>query len=574
MKWGLTPRGNVMVGLFLSAAALLSARALYLQWVETEVLQHRGARLHVRVVELPTHRGMITDRRGEPLAISTPIDTAAAAPAELLQARERLPEVAQVLDIDTERLSGILTTRQGREFTFLKRHLPPSVSERLSALAVPGVVLRREYRRYYPASESTAHLIGFTDIDDIGQEGLERAFDDTLRGIPGKKRVIKDNRGRVVENIEVTASGRPGRDLVLSIDKRVQHVAYRGLKSAVHRYRARAGSVVVMDAGTGEVLAAVNRPSYNPNDRRQIKGEYYRNRAFTDVFEPGSTLKPFAIAAALEAGACQPSTVIDTRPGVLRVGRRTIRDIHDYGLLDVAGVIEKSSNVGTAKLVLPLGTEVLWRALIRLRFGRSPDSGFPGEAQGSLPHHRNWREIDHATMAFGYGLSVSAVQLASAYTALANGGVVMPAGIVRLDAPPAATRVISRTVADQIRRMLEGVVTGGTGTRAQVPGYRVAGKTGTVHKTSSGGGYSKDRYLALFAGMIPASRPRLVTVVVIDEPRNGVYFGGEVAAPVFSNIMSEAVRLLDITPDDLPPPRVPAPAAGVRPVRLDSRGTL
>ncbi|MGH8564603.1 MAG: peptidoglycan D,D-transpeptidase FtsI family protein [Gammaproteobacteria bacterium] len=561
-----------MVGLFLSAAALLAARALHLQWGETEVLQHRGARLHVRVVELPAHRGMITDRRGEPLAISTPIDTAGAAPAELLRARERLPEVARVLDIDTERLSGILTTRQGREFAFLKRHLPPSVSERLGALAVPGVVLCREYRRYYPASESTAHLIGFTDIDDIGQEGLERAFDDTLRGIPGRKRVIKDNRGRVVENIEVIASGRPGRDLVLSIDKRVQHVAYRGLKSAVRRYRARAGSVVVMDAGTGEVLAAVNRPSYNPNDRRQIKGEYYRNRAFTDVFEPGSTLKPFTIAAALEAGTYHPSTVIDTRPGYLRVGRHTIRDIHDYGLLDVSGIIEKSSNVGAVKMALSLGPEVLWKSLVGLGFGRSPESGFPGEAHGTLPHYRNWREIDHATMAFGYGLSVNAVQLASAYTALANGGVLMPAGIVRLDAPPAGTRVISRTVADQIRRMLEGVVTVGTGTHAQVPGYRVAGKTGTVRKTRPGGGYAKDRYLALFAGMIPASRPRLVTVVVIDEPRSGVYFGGDVAAPVFSSIMSEAVRLLDITPDDLPL-RTPAPAAGVRPVRLDSGGT-
>ncbi|MGH7317594.1 MAG: peptidoglycan D,D-transpeptidase FtsI family protein, partial [Candidatus Rokuibacteriota bacterium] len=349
-----------MIGLFLSAAALLSARALYLQWVETEVLQHRGARLHLRVVELPAHRGMITDRRGEPLAISTPIDTAGAAPGELLQAGTRLPEVARVLDIGTERLLAVLRSRQDQKFLFLKRHLLPSVSERLSALAVPGVVLRREYHRYYPASESTAHLIGFTDIDDIGQEGVERAFDDTLRGTPGRKRVIKDNRRRVVENIEVIASGRPGRDLALSIDKRVQHVAYRELKSAVHRHRARAGSVVVLDAGTGEVLAAVNRPSYNPNDRRQIKGETYRNRAFTDVFEPGSTLKPFTIAAALEAGACQPSTVIDTRPGTVRIGRHTIRDIHDYGLLDVAGVIEKSSNVGTAKLVLPLGAEVLW----------------------------------------------------------------------------------------------------------------------------------------------------------------------------------------------------------------------
>ncbi len=562
-----------MMGLFLSAAALLSTRALYLQTVETEALQHRGARLHLRVVELPAHRGMITDRRGEPLAISTPIDTAGAAPAELLQARERLPEVARVLDIDAGRLSGILRTRQDREFAFLKRHLPPSVSERLRALAVPGVVLRPEYHRYYPASESTAHLIGFTDIDDIGQEGLERAFDDLLRGTPGRKRVIKDNRGRVVENIEVIASGRPGRDLALSIDKRVQHVAYRELKSAVRRHRARAGSVVVLDAGTGEVLAAVNRPSFNPNDRRQIKGDHYRNRAFTDAFEPGSTLKPFTMAAALGARTYQPSTVIDTRPGYLRVGRHTIRDIHNYGLLDVSGVIENSSNVGTAKIALSLGPEVLWTSLVRLRFGRSPDSGFPGEAQGSLPHHRHWREIDHATMAFGYGLSVSAVQLASAYTALANGGVLMPAGIVRLDAPPAGTRVLSRTVADQIRRMLEGVVTGGTGTRAQVPGYRVAGKTGTVHKTRPGGGYAKDRYLALFAGMIPASRPRLVTVVVIDEPRTGAHFGGEVAAPVFSSIMTEAVRLLDITPDDLRP-GAPAPAAAVRAVRLDSRGTL
>ncbi len=562
-----------MVGWFLSAAVLLSARALYLQWVETEVLQHRGARLHVRLVELPAHRGMITDRRGEPLAISTPIDTAGAVPAVLLRARERLPEVARVLGIDAERLSRILRTRQDREFAFLKRHLPPSVSERLSALAVPGVVLRREYHRYYPAAESTAHLIGFTDIDDVGQEGLERAFDDLLRGTPGHKRVIKDNRRRVVEHIEVIASGRPGRDLALSIDKRIQHIAYRELQSAVLRHRARAGSVVVLDARTGEALAAVNVPSYNPNDRRQIKGETYRNRAFTDVFEPGSTLKPFTIAAALETRAYQPSTVIDTRPGYLSVGRHTIRDLHNYGLLDVTGVIEKSSNVGTAKIALSLSPKVLWKSLAGLRFGQSSGSGFPGEARGSLSHHRRWREIDHATMAFGYGLSVSAVQLASAYTALSNGGVMMSAAMVRLDAPPTGTRVMSSTVADQIRRMLEGVVTDGTGTRAQIPGYRVAGKTGTVHKTKPGGGYARDRYLALFAGMIPASRPRLVTVVVIDEPRTGVHFGGQVAAPVFASIMTEAVRLLDITPDDLPP-RHPAPAAGVRPVRVDSRGTL
>jgi cell division protein FtsI (penicillin-binding protein 3) len=555
----MTPRGEAMVALFLVGAALLSARALYLQWAEKEVLQHHGAERHLRVVELPAHRGMITDRRGEPLAISTPIATAGAVPAKLLEAGDRIPEVAALLGLSSQRLTRLLTARRDREFTFLKRHLAPSVSERLAALAVPGVVLPREYHRYFPAAEITAHLIGFTDIDDVGQEGLERAFNDTLTGVPGSKRVIKDKLGRVVENVEVIANGRPGRDLTLSIDKRVQHAAYRELASAVQRHEARAGSIVVLDAETGEVLAAVNSPSYNPNDRRQIKGDYYRNRAFTDVFEPGSTLKPFTIAAAFEARACQPSTVIDTRPGYLQVGRHTIRDIHNYGLLDVPGIIKKSSNVGTAKIAMALAPEVLRTALARLRFGLSPDSGFPGEAKGYFPSHRVMRDIDNATLAFGYGLSVSAVQLAAAYTALATGGVQMPVSLVRLDRPPLGTRVIQGPVADQIRRMLEGVVSDGTGTLAQVPGYRVAGKTGTVHKTKAGGGYYKDRYVALFAGMIPASRPRLVTVIVIDEPKTGVYFGGEVAAPVFSRLMTEAVRLLDITPDALP---LAAPAAG------------
>ncbi len=574
-KGRLTPRGNVLLCLFLVGAALLSSRALYLQWAETETLQQRGAKLHLHVVKLTGHRGMLTDRRGEPLAISTPMDTAGAVLADLRQARDRLPELARVLEIDAERLSGLLKARQARKFTYLKRHLAPRVADRLSALAVPGIVLRPEYHRYYPAADMAAHLIGFTDIDDIGQEGLERTFNDELAGTPGEKQVIKDNRGRVVENVRVTASAKPGRELALSIDKRIQHVAFRELTSGAHRYRARAGSVVVLAAETGEVLAAVNVPSYNPNDRRQIKEQRYRNRAFTDVFEPGSTIKPFTVAAALEARACQPWTEIDTRPGTLRVGRHTIRDVHDYGLLDVGGVIRKSSNVGTAKIALSLDPEALWRSLSRLRFGRSPATGFPREAVGYLSHHRQWREIDHATMAFGYGLSVSAVQLASAYTAFANSGVMMPAAILRLDAPPPGARVLSGSVADQMRRMLEGVVTDGTGTRAQVPGYRVAGKTGTVHKTKPGGGYARDRYMSLFAGMIPASRPRLVAVIVIDEPRSGVHYGGDVAAPIFASIMREAVRLLDIAPDDLPQ-RAPArPDPGpVRAVRYASGGAL
>ncbi len=570
---GLTPRGTVLVGAFLAGAALLAARTLYLQWAKTEALQHRGARLHVRVVPLPGHRGMLMDRRGEPLAISTPIDTAGAVPAELRGAPERLPEIARVLGIGSERLAAL--ARSDRKFAYLKRHLSPRVSDRLSALAVPGIVLRREYHRYYPAAEITAHLVGFTDIDDIGQEGLERTFDGQLTGIPGQKQVIKDNRGRVVENIKLIASAKPGRDLALSIDKRIQHVAYRELESAVRKYRAQAGSVVVLEAETGEVLAAVNVPSYNPNDRRQIKPEHYRNRVFTDVFEPGSTLKPFTIAAALEAGACRPSTEIDTKPGSVRIGSHTIRDVHDYGRLDVSGVIRESSNVGTVKIALSLDPERLWKSLARLRFGRSPGTGFPREASGYLPHHRRWREIDHATMAFGYGLSVSAVQLAAAYTALANGGVMMPAALLRLEVRPQGRRVMPGRIADQMRRMLEGVVTDGTGTRARVPGYRVAGKTGTVHKIKTGGGYARDRYLSLFAGMIPASRPRLVAVIVIDEPKTGAYFGGEVAAPVFASLMRQAVRLLDIPPDDLPlhAPAPPLPAP-VHPVRFGGRGAL
>jgi cell division protein FtsI (penicillin-binding protein 3) len=541
-----------LLGVMLMSPVLLAGRAVDLQMLHQDFLQEQGDARSLRVVAIPAHRGMITDRNGEPLAISTPVDSIWADPQQLLDASKQWPQLARRLDMSVREIRERLRDNASREFVYLKRQLPPAAAAQVMALDVPGVFSQREYRRYYPAGEVTGHLLGFTNVDDVGQEGVELAFNKTLRGTPGSMRVIKDRFGHVVEIVERISEPVTGRDLKLSIDRRIQYLAYRELKAAVQENRAASGSAVILDVHSGEVLAMVNQPAYNPNNRDSLQGSRYRNRAVTDVFEPGSTVKPFTVAMALESGNYRPDTLINTEPGTLRVGPNVIHDTHDYGLIDVSTVIAKSSNVGASKIALSLPPQDLWTMFHKVGFGVISGIDFPGEAAGSLPDYHRWYPIDHATFSFGYGLSVSALQLARAYGVLADGGLLKPVSLVPVDKPPAGERVMSARTAHQVMKMLDGVVSDeGTGELARVPDYHVAGKTGTVRKFVSGG-YAEDRYLALFAGIIPATRPRLVMVVVINDPRGNQFYGGSVAAPVFQRVMSGAMRLLDIAPDNLP----------------------
>jgi cell division protein FtsI (penicillin-binding protein 3) len=545
-------RRIVLLSVMMVAVGLLLGRAVDLQLLHQAFLQEQGDARSLRVVSIPAHRGMITDRNDEPLAISTPVDSIWADPQDLLEAPAQWPRLAKLLDLNVRWIRERLRDNSNREFVYLKRHVPPALAEQVMALDIPGVSTQREYRRYYPAGEVTGHVLGFTNVDDVGQEGAELAYEQVLRGTPGSMRVIKDRLGRIVETVERINEALPGRDLKLSIDRRIQYLAYRELKAAVQDNRAASASAVVLDVKTGEVLAMVNQPTYNPNNRDSLQSSHYRNRAVTDVFEPGSTVKPFTVAMALESGQFRPDSMIDTEPGTLRVGPNTIHDTHDYGLINVSTVIAKSSNVGASKIALSLPPDRLWNMFHRVGFGTLSGADFPGETAGTLPDYHRWYPIDHATFSFGYGLSVSTLQLARAYAALAAGGELKPVSFVPVENAQEGERIMKAETARQVIAMLEGVVSDeGTGELARVPGYHVAGKTGTVRKSISGG-YAEDKYVALFAGMIPATRPRLVMVVVINDPRSDKYYGGSVAAPVFSRVMSGAMRLLDIAPDDLP----------------------
>lgn len=555
-------RRRLVLSAFVGAGLVLALRAVDLQVLERGFLLREGEVRHQRLVQVPAHRGIISDRHGEPLAVSTPVDSVWANPRLLLAERRYLGVLAQVLDIDHRQLEARLARHAEREFVYLKRHLRPEIAQRVVRLGAPGVGIQREYRRYYPTGEVAGHVLGFTDIDDRGQEGLELAFEDWLRGEPGLHRVIKDRTGRAVEHVERVREPSPGRELALSLDRRLQYLAYRELKAAVLRHEARGGSLVLLDPRTGEILAMVNQPAFNPNSREDLRDGRYRNRALTDLFEPGSAIKPFTVAAALEAGVVLPETRIDTGPGRMRVASHVIRDIRDYGDLDVAGVLRKSSNVGASKIALSVEPAILWRTLRAVGLGERTASGFPGEAAGSLTDHRRWREVERATLGFGYGLSVTATQLAEAYAVLAADGLRAPLTFLRRDERPEPERVMSARAAAQVRAMLETVVgPEGTAQRAAVRGYRVAGKTGTARKAVPGG-YAEDRYVSIFAGMAPASRPRLVAVVVIDEPRRDGYYGGEVAAPVFAQVVEGALRLLDVSPDDLPVLQAASQAGG------------
>ena len=543
-------RLGMIIFLVVLACAVLVWRAFDLHVFNKTFLQNQGDARSLRTETIAAHRGMITDRYGEPIAISTPVDSVWIHPETYLRERQDLSKLASLLELDVREIKGRIESRRGREFVYLKRRINPELAEQVMQLEIAGVSLQREYRRYYPMGEVGAHVIGFTNVDDVGQEGLELAFNNWLQGDQGQQRVIKDRLGRVINHVELLKEANPGKPLSLSLDRRLQYLTYRELKRAVFQQRAKSGSAIILDAKSGEILAMVNQPSYNPNNRQNLDGSRYRNRAVTDTFEPGSSIKPFTVAAALESGKFSTSSIIDTTPGIYRVGTNTIRDIRNYGRINLSTVLQKSSNVGASKLAMAIPAESLWRVHNGIGFGMSTGSGYPGEVDGVLTHAAEWRQIDLATLAFGYGMAVTPLQLARAYGVLANDGVLLPVSFIKQTEAVKGERVIKSSTAKQLRKMLETVISEeGTGLKARIAGYRVAGKTGTSKKASRNGGYEDDRYISVFAGMAPASDPRLVMIVMINEPRAKVYYGGEVAAPVFSKVMAGALRLMGIAPD-------------------------
>ena len=519
-----------------------------------DFLQTQGDARSIRTETIPAHRGLITDRNGEPLAVSTPVTTLIANPQRVqeLATPEHIARLAKAMNISVAQLEGRFKRYRNKSFMYLERQLPSAQAERILDLRIPGVFGRQEYKRFYPAGEVTAQLVGFTDINDDGQEGMELAYNAVLTGESGAKKVVKDLTGRVIKDISLVKPASPGNAVRLSIDLRVQYAAYRSLKAAVKKHRAKSGSVIVLDVQTGEVLAMANQPSFNPNDRTNVKLDAIRNRAVTDMMEPGSTVKPFTLLAALESGKFKPESVINTSPGRIKVSYKTFVDPHDYGSLDLAGILTKSSQVGTTKLALQLNPDTTRELFERMGFGESIGSGFPGETSGSLPGYRKWDPVTQATFSFGYGISASALQLARAYSILANDGFRKEVSMVALDDAPESVAVIDPKLTGLIRTMLETAASDqGTGKRAMIDGYSVGGKTGTLHKVAATGGYDQHRYMSIFAGLSPVDQPRIVTIVVIDEPGIGDYFGGLVAAPVFSEVTGSALRLLQVPPDQL-----------------------
>ena len=548
-------RGQAVVITVATLFGVLVWRVLSLQVLDTdrgyEFLQDQGEARYVRTAEIPAYRGIITDRRGEPLAVSTPVVSLWAHPGRLGDSG-RVAELATALGMGEAALRKRLVRHRGRSFMYLKRHATPAVAQTVQDLDIPGVHGEREYQRYYPAGEVTAHLVGITNIDGEGIEGLELAFDGWLRSTPGRKRVIKDIRGNVVRDIGELQPAVPGRDLRLAIDLRLQYLAYLELQRAATVSGARAGTVVTLDSRTGEILALVNFPTYNPNSRSGLRADQIRNRALTDLFEPGSTMKPLTLVAALESGLFTPDTRINTSPGRVKVGDKVLLDPVDYGEISVAQVIAKSSQVGIVKMALQLDEQAVWNTFRQFGLGEGPGTGFPGESPGLLPHRDRWHPLERVTMAYGYGLAVTPLQLVRAYGVIASGGRLLTPRLQALDTAGGRVfgeKVIESRIAKQVLAVLHGVTrAGGTAQRARISGYTVAGKTGTAHKASRDG-YADDRYLAYFVGIVPVTEPRLVTVVLLDEPQGDRYYGGEVAAPVFAKISSSALRLLNVASD-------------------------
>ena len=551
-------RAPVVFGVLAVLFMILLARSLYLQWFDNEFLQGQGSARHSRELEVPAHRGRIVDRAGEALALSTPVKSLWAFPDKFDATTEQLAALAGILETTPARISARLAANE--DFAFIVRQVAPEVAERALALRIPGLPDQNEYRRFYPGGEVTAQIVGFTGDRDVGQEGIELAQQGWLAGIPGSRRVIINRRNEAVEDVAAIRAPQAGHDLALAIDTRLQYLAFRELKAAVELNKAKAGGLVILDVKTGEILALANWPTYNPNSRNKVTPSMMRNRALTDVFEPGSTMKPFTIAAALEAGRIRPDTVIETSPGTFNVGSATIHDAHPEGTLTVEQVIQKSSNVGAAKIALGLPPEVMWEMFSNAGFGTPPKTGFPGEVSGRLRPAKTWKPIEQATMSYGHGISVNLVQLARAYTMFATDGEVKAATLLKTDGLVAGRPVLTPETARAVRHMLELVTSpGGTAPRAQVPGYRVAGKTGTAHKIEGHAYVAK--YVASFVGFAPVSNPRLVVAVMLDEPSAGQHFGGAVAAPVFSSVTGSALRMLGV-PTDAPQNNVILPPEG------------
>jgi cell division protein FtsI (penicillin-binding protein 3) len=542
-------RANLLFAALLTGLAALIGRGAYLQVMQDNFLQEKGNARYSRIIEVIAHRGMITDRNGEPLAVSTPVESAWASPSNVEANTQQVKQLAQILGMNVTEINTRLQDKE-HDFVYLKRHMPPDQAGKVMRLNLSGISLQREYRRYYPAGEETAQMLGFTGQEDNGQEGLELSLQERLAGKSGSQRVIKDRRGLIIEDAGNLQAPKPGSNISLSLDRNVQHLAFRELETAVRLNKARAGAIVVLDAKSGEVLALANYPAYNPNNRTKISIQAMRNRAIADQFEPGSTMKPFTVATAIEQGKVRPGTLINTENGSMMVGKKTIHDSHKEGMLTVAQVIQKSSNVGAAKIALSLEAKVMWQGLTDSGFGAQTGSNFPGEAPGKLRDPKTWMPIEQATMSYGHGISVNLLQLARAYTIFANDGELKPVSMLKLESPATGKKVYSNATARALRDMLEMVVqAGGTAPLAQVAGYRVAGKTGTAHKLENG--HYVNRYVASFVGFAPASNPRLVVAVMIDEPDNGQYYGGQVAAPVFSRVTAAALHALNV-PNDAP----------------------
>ena len=558
-------RFRVVVGLLALMVGAICWRIIDLQVVDRDFLKGQGDARSLRHIPIPAHRGLITDRNGEPLAVSTPVTTLWANPKEMQASRDRWPQLATALGQNPQQLTERLTQQANKEFIYLVRGLTPEQGQHVLDLKVPGVYGLEEFRRFYPAGDVTAHMVGFTDLDDHGREGVELAYDEWLAGVPGKRQVIKDRRGRLIKDIQVTKNAKAGKTLALSIDLRLQYLATRELRNAIAEQDAKAGSLVIMDVKTGEVLAMVNQPTYNPNNRRSMFPAAMRNRAIIDVFEPGSTVKPISMSAALESGRWKPTDKVEVYPGSLQIGRYTIKDVSrsEGPILDLTGILINSSNVGMSKIAFDIGGEAIYRVMSQVGLGQYTGLGFPGERVGNLPNHREWRKAETATLSYGYGVSVTALQLVHAYAALANDGKMVPLSILKVDKAPEAVQAIPKDTAETVQGMLQQVIEAPRGVfRAQVPFYHVAGKSGTARKATVGSkGYTENAYRSLFAGFGPMSDPRYAIVVVIDEPGNGGYFGGLVSAPVFSKVMSGTLRLMNVPPDNLPPPAPAAPAS-------------
>jgi cell division protein FtsI (penicillin-binding protein 3) len=540
-------RSRFVLIMLLGGFAVLAGRAFYLQALNTSFLQAKGEARYARTIELPASRGPVTDRNGQLLAVSTAVESICATPEELTEADDAdLRALGRALGMAPDEIRQKVA-RKDRQFVFLKRQISPDQAAKVMALRVPGVFQQREFRRYYPAGEVMAHVVGFTGIEDNGQEGIELAAEERLAGVPGTRKVIRDRRGRIVEDAEGRRAPRDGQAVALAIDQRLQFLAHRELKNAVESSRAKAGSLVILDARTGEILALVNQPDYNPNNRAAVTGRQTRNRSVTDLFEPGSTMKPFTVAAALDAGVVKPTTMIETGP--MKIGGWTISDSHPMGTLSVSQVIAKSSNIGTAKIQLAMSAERMGTLYRELGFGAAPHTGFPGEAKGLLRPWEKWRPVEQATMAYGHGISVSLLQVARAYTVFTNDGRLLPLALTKRDTPPVGKPLVTPANVREVVRMMEmATQPGGTAPRAQVPGYRVAGKTGTAHKPEAGG-YAEHKYVSSFVGFAPVSEPRFIVAVMLDEPAGAKYFGGDVGAPVFSTVMGGALRMMSIAPD-------------------------